>query len=191
MTKFFLSVLLLLLSMPNVMKAQSLEPDFVGEVNLVQGDGAVLLDKEYVKVKTKAGASLYLVGIGSVKTKINVEGAHAQARAGKNEDFSLIVKAVDNQSDPMSIINIFKFKQYETKRKAELASLNTFGGKNDSKLDLVEYTAKKYGESSYQITLKKKVVGEYGIIVRNPNNRDEKNLVVACFGIDPLHAEAE
>jgi hypothetical protein len=26
--------------------------------------------------------------------------------------------------------------------------------------------------------------GEYGVVVSNPNNRDEKRIVVSCFGID-------
>ena len=37
---------------------------------------------------------------------------------------------------------------------------------------------------SYLITLKEKPVGEYGITVRNPNSLDEKNIIVASFGID-------
>ena len=66
----------------------------------------------------------------------------------------------------------------------ELSSLSTFGGASSNNLELLPYTAKKYGESSYLITLKEKPVGEYGITVRNPNSLDEKNIIVASFGID-------
>lgn len=167
------------------MIAQENEPSFIGEVNLVKADGSVLqLDKSVGKIKTKAGASLYLTGIGKVKSKINVEGAQALARVGKDEEFKLIVKSVDNASDPLSIINIFQFDVTKKARKAELSSLGTFGGHSDNNLELIPYTAKKYGEASYEITLKTRPVGEIGITVKNPNHQDEKSLIVACFGID-------
>ena len=108
----------------------------------------------------------------------------ADARAPKSDDFVLIVRAVDNQSDPMAVVNIFKFEKTAKARKAELSSLNTFGGQNDNKLNYVEFTAKKYGEASYVITLKEKKPGEYGVIVKNPNTKDEKSTIVACFGIE-------
>lgn len=164
--------------------AQDAEPEFVGEAVIVNGDKTIPLDKEYSQVKTKAGASLYIVGIGSVKSKINIKGGSASARANKDDDFYLIVKAVDNSSDPMSIINIFEFEASKKVRKAELSSTNTFGGVNNDKLAYIEYTAKKYGETSYLIKLKKPYAGEFGLMVRNPNTKDEKQVVVACFGID-------
>lgn len=160
------------------------EPEFVGEVNLVIGDKISPLDKEFVKIKTKASASMYIVGMGKVKTKINVEGKVASVRAPQSEDFKLVVRATDNNSDPLSIINIFQFEIGKNKRTAELSSLGTFGGHTDNNLNLIEYSAKKFGESSYLITLKEKPVGEIGIMVKNPNNKDEKSIIVACFGID-------
>lgn len=184
MIKKLLFLLLLLANFTCFINAQSNEPDFVGEVNLLNGDNMTALEKEYAKIKTKAGASMYLVGIGSIKTKINVKGSTSKVRVKQGDDFKLIIKAVDNVSDPMSIINIFQFDVTSSARKAELSSLATFGGHNDNKLKLVEYTAKKYGESSYLITLKDAPSGEFGITVKNPNNKDEKNIVVACFGID-------
>lgn len=51
-------------------------------------------------------------------------------------------------------------------------------------MDFVDFTAKKYGESSYLIEINHLEPGEYGITVTNPNNKDEKNLIVSCFGID-------
>lgn len=180
-------ILLLLLCIPVISSfaQESKEPEFVGEVNLLKSDSTTIpLDKEFSKIKTKASASMYIVGMGKVKTKINVDGGKASARVSQGEDFKLIVKAVDNQSDPLSIINIFQFDASGSKRKAELSSLGTFGGHTDNKLELIEYSAKKFGESSYLITLKSKPIGEIGVIVKNPNNRDEKSIIVACFGID-------
>ena len=143
------------------------EPDFIGEVLVLNPDNSTTpLEKATVKIKTKANASVYLV------------------RLHQGDDFKLIVRAVDNNTDPMSIINIFQFETGKKVRKAELSSLSTFGGASSNNLELLPYTAKKYGESSYLITLKEKPVGEYGITVRNPNSLDEKNIIVASFGID-------
>lgn len=184
MVNKLLFVMLLLSSFIYTAKAQDQEPEFIGEVNLLKNNEVTALEKEYSTIKTKAGASMYLVGIGSVKSKINIKGAASKVRVGHDETFNLIVRAVDNQSDPMSIIRVFQFNVSKSARKAELSSLATFGGHNDNKLDLVEFTAKKYGESSYILTLKDAPVGELGVIVKNPNNKDEKSMIVACFGID-------
>ena len=42
----------------------------------------------------------------------------------------------------------------------------------------------KYGESSYRLTFDERPAGEYGIIVSNPNNVDEKMVIVSAFAID-------
>ncbi|TWI14003.1 hypothetical protein IQ31_05378 [Sphingobacterium siyangense] len=47
----------------------------------------------------------------------------------------------------------------------------------------VRFTGKKHGEKSYLLTLSNILPGEYGIVVSNPNARDEKRVVVSCFGI--------
>jgi len=50
--------------------------------------------------------------------------------------------------------------------------------------DMVLFNGNKFGTSSYIIALNNLKPGEYGIIVSNPNSRDEKRTVVSCFGID-------
>lgn len=165
--------------------AQENEPEFIGEVNLVKNDQSVtLLDKENVQIKTKAGASLYLVGIGSVKSRITIKSPKASARVSKGEQFSLIVRAVDNNSDPLSVISLFKFEVKGKQRRAEMAKSNTFGGTSSGNMDHVKFQAKKYGSSSYILTIPSVETGEYGIMVHNPNDKDEKAAIVACFGID-------
>lgn len=50
--------------------AQTAEPEFIGEVfHLDPAGQTTLLEKQRVVVKTKAGASMYIVGIGKVKNK--------------------------------------------------------------------------------------------------------------------------
>lgn len=169
----------------NHVSAQESEPEFIGEVNLVKQDKSVmLLDKENVQIKTKAGASLYLVGIGSVKSRITIKTPKASARVGKGEQFTLIVRAVDNNSDPLSVISLFKFEVKGKQRRAEMAKSNTFGGSSSGNMDYIRFQAKKYGNSSYILTIPNIEEGEYGLMVHNPNDKDEKAAIVACFGVD-------
>jgi hypothetical protein len=161
------------------------EPDFIGEVIAVKdGESTGLLEKNTVQLKTKAGASLYIVGVGSVKTRITVDGCCSKTTFKTSDDFSFIVKAVDNNTDPISIISIFKFEEKKNERRAEMSSSTTFGGASSNNLEYLRFSAKKYGTSSYILTLNEKPAGQYGIIVKNPNSLDEKNLIVATFAIE-------
>lgn len=160
------------------------EPEFIGDAFLVKGDDSVTkLEKQRVMLKTKANASMYIVGIGAVKTKITVSGGQSNVRT-PNGTVRLIIKSVDNLSDPMSIISLFKFDAKSKVRKAEIAKSSTYGGVSEGTLKNIEFNAKKFGESSYYLEVDNMVAGEYGIIVTNPNNKDEKNVIVSCFGVD-------
>lgn len=161
------------------------EPDFVGECIVVKGDNStVLLEKSTSQIKTAVGASVFIVGIGSAKSKIVIDGCCSNNKFKTSDDFKIIVKAVDNNTDPMAIVKVFRFESTKKNRKAEIASVNTFGTSKSNNLIYLPFTAKKYGKSSYIITLKEKPVGEFGITVSNPNNLDEKSTVVSSFSIE-------
>jgi hypothetical protein len=162
--------------------AQDNEPEFIGEINVVYNDSVKPLDKEYMATKTNADASLVLFGLGSVRSSIVVKGKGAKVRIPENTQFSLIAKCVDNNSDPMSVVRIFQFAVHSGSRKAEAASSDVFGNTNKS-LNNVKYSAKKYGTSSYNITFSSLPIGEYGVLVYNPNNRDGKAILIYCFGV--------
>lgn len=165
--------------------AQTGEPDFIGEVNYIEKENSfVPLEKQRIVTKTKAGASMFLVGLGKIKTKLNIAGGQSTTRIPSTRNIKFIVRAADNQSDPMAIISIFKFKTSKNARKAEIASVGSFGGASSNKLDYVNFSATKYGESCYLVTIPSIEAGEYGITVSNPNNKDEKQTIVSCFGID-------
>lgn len=171
--------------MSGMAAAQQLEPEFVGEVNYLKDPQTVVaLEKQRTVLKTKAGASVYLTGIGKVKSKINVAGGQSPVRVPSSGKLQFIVRAVDNNSDPMSIVNVFRFKANSKARKAEVSSASSFGGTSQNNLDYVSFTAKKYGTSSYLIEIASLEPGEYGITVTNPNNKDEKSMIVSCFGVD-------
>jgi hypothetical protein len=152
------------------------EPNFIGEAMLLNADETTtLLEKQTVQITTKNQ-------MVAVKSHMVLNGCCAGVRveAGK---LQLIVRAVDNNSDPMSIIQIIRFEKGKKNRKAELASVG-YGGAKSGKLILVNFTGAKFGTSSYLLTIPNIGRGEYGIIVSNPNIKDEKITVVSTFGVD-------
>lgn len=161
------------------------EPEYIGEVISIQNNGETIipLEKKSTKVKTKAGASMYLTGIGKIKSKINIEGSTSPVVFKSNEPLTFIVKSFDNKSDPLSIISLVKFETSKKARKSELSSVGTFSGSSTNNQNHIEYKAKKYKDSSYELHVGPLAVGEYGIIVANPNATSNSNLIIACFSI--------
>lgn len=160
------------------------EPDFIGEVVAIQPDGATSkLEKETVLVRTRANASATILGIGKAKTKIIIDTPEAAVRLKAGDEIRFIVKAVDNATDPISIINVFRFEASKKRRLAELSSVSSFGSVKANKLERLRFSAEKYGEKSYLLTLIDKPAGEFGITVSNPNNLDEKGMIVSTFAI--------
>ena len=163
--------------------AQEIEPDFIGESYLLKTDGTYIqLDKEIGDFTS--GVSFSSNSWNALSLEIS--GGKAQTRLTSNEPLQLVIRAVDNNSDPLTIISIYKFKAKKAKRSIVISEDNsgTFMKSRTKSKDMVRFSGKKYGTSSYLLTLKDLEVGEYGIIVSNPNNRDEKRVVVSCFAID-------
>lgn len=165
------------------LRAQEIEPDFVGEAYKLKNDNSTIsLDKEYADYT--AGISWSSNSWNALS--IEIPKGKAQTRFSYGENLKLVIRAVDNNSDPLTIISIYKFKAKSKKRTVVLSEDNSgtlMKSRTNSK-DMVRFNGKKIGASSYLIELKNLNVGEYGIIVSNPNNRDEKRTVVSCFGID-------
>ena len=161
------------------------EPDFIGEVITILPDGTTQkLEKETVQMRTRANAGVLIVGIGKAKTKIIIESPEAAVRLNGDDEIRFIVKAVDNATDPLSIINVFRFESTKKRRLAEVASASTFGSVKSNKLERLRFEAVKYGENSYLLTLRDKPAGEFGITVSNPNHVDEKQMIVSTFAIE-------
>lgn len=161
------------------------EPDFIGEVVAILPDGsASKLEKETVLIRTRANASATILGVGKAKTKLIIDSPEAAVRLPAGDAIRFIVKAVDNDTDPISIINVFRFEANKKRRLAELSSVSSFGSVKANKLERLRFTAEKYGEKSYLLTLIDKPAGEFGITVSNPNNLDEKGTIVSTFAIE-------
>ncbi len=161
------------------------EPDFIGEVTAILPDSTTArLEKETVLMRTRANAGALIVGIGKAKTKIIIESPEAAVRLKSGDEIRFVVRAVDNATDPISIINVFRFDANKKRRMAEVASASTFGSVKSNKLERLRFEASKFGESSYLLTLIDKPAGEFGITVNNPNHIDEKQTIVSTFAIE-------
>ena len=135
-------------------------------------------------VQTRTGGSDLVAGfaVNKAKTKILIEGARANVRFDNARPIALVVRVKDNAADPMSIVRIFRMKPAKKRRTAVIAAAGTFHVTSND-MDYLSFSARKYGESSYYLTLDESPVGEYGITVSNPNNIDEKMVIVSTFRI--------
>jgi len=179
MKKVFLSLFLSVLCAATVsaQKVTVEEPEFAEEILLLTSDSSgVKLARESATVKSKASASLYLTGIGKVKSRLTVHGTTSLSSVKGGRTTRLIVKAEDNKTDPNSFINIFKFEIKGNERRYQLAEAGTLSKTESNNLSSVEYKAKKYGESSYLLVLEDLQPGEYGIVIGDPNSANTKNM---------------
>lgn len=165
------------------LSAQVKEPDFIGNAFVLESENSYEdLDKEFGDFTSGISFSSNSWSAQSLE----ISGGEAQTRFSSEEPIKLVVRAADNNSDPLSIISIYKLKSKRKKRTVALSENNSgtlMKSRTHSK-NMVNFNGKKYGESSYLLTLKGLEPGEYGVIVSNPNNRDEKRVIVSCFGIN-------
>lgn len=163
--------------------AQTPEPEFIGEVYWEKADGS------YLKLGKEIGA--YTSGISWKYNSFNalaieLTGKNAKVRVPLGESIKLIIRAVDNNSDPISIISVYRFDANRKRRKTIIAEDNSgtvMKSRTHTKNQLV-FSGKKYGVSSYMIEIDDVPTGEYGIVIANPNSVDEKRTIVSSFGVD-------
>ncbi len=168
----------------NMIAQEIQEPEFVGETILVRSDNTTTqLEKNLTQNRTVASTGLILTGIGKVRTQIQIDGCCSSTLVNKNSEVKLIVRNVDNQTDPLSIIKIFKFEQKKKYRRAELSSISSLGSSKSNNLDYIPFTGKKFATSSYVLKINNLEPGEYGITILNPNALDQKQTVVSTFTV--------
>lgn len=162
------------------------EPEFAEETILLTSDNeGVKLNRENGTIKTKAGASLYLTGIGKVKSRITLKGNKSINKTSGSSTTRLIIKANDNKTDPNSFISIFRFEVKSSERRYQVAEAGTLSKTESNNLASIDYKAKKYGENSYYIVIESLTPGEYGIILGDPNNTNTKNgMKITTFTVE-------
>lgn len=189
MKKIISLVSLLLILTTTLSYAQEVtvtEPEFAEETLLLTSNNeGVKLNRENGTIKTKAGASLYLTGIGKVKSRLTLKGIQSLSKAKGSSTTKLIIKAANNLTDPNSFISIFKFEIKGDERRYQLAESGTLSKTETNNLSSVDFKAKKYGESSYYIFMDDLTPGEYGIVMGDPNSTNTKNgLKVTTFTVE-------
>ena len=112
-------------------------------------------------------------------------GVHSASTIKGVATTRLIIRAKDNTTDPNSFISIFKFDVTKKERRYQLAESGTLSKTETNNLSSVEFKAKKYGTSSYLLLLEDLQPGEYGIVIGDPNNKNEKNsMKVTTFTVE-------
>jgi hypothetical protein len=148
------------------------EPEWIGQAVYLNNEETSELENQ--KAYLKANAS---VPFGKVKAKWMVKGNKSNFRIKSNNNIKFIVNAGSNGLNPKSVIKIVKLLTDKNKRYYIGATSGAFTGSKSGDLDLVTFKAKKYGKTSYEVTIPNVGDGEYVMII---NGSMDWNL----FGIE-------
>ena len=128
------------------------EPDFSETAVFVNdsiGTGVLLEHQTAVNTKIKYMTTQLILEFKMCCSTVSVDSLNSL----------FIVRVSDNSINPYDLVSIVKMKIEDTKRVW-----------NTSKSEKVEFNAKKYGNSSYLITVPKFTLGQYGICFKNSNS---------------------
>ena len=137
------------------------EPEFSGTAVFVNdsiGNGILLEHQTAVSTKIKYMTTQLVLEFKLCCSTVSIDTLNSQ----------FIVRVSDNSINPYDLISIVKMKIENTKR--------TW---NTSKSEKIEFKAKKYGTSSYLISVPRFTPGQYGICFKNSNS-------VNLFGVKPI-----
>jgi len=144
------------------------EPEFVGSVFLLMPDSTTIqLERQNAVGGETTNAASYVpyVGLfaGKTKTMSKVEGVASPVRVSAGTAITLIMRVGDNTLDPTLQLSVFKLEQKKTFRFVETAQY-TLTSTTQGKIQYFPFTAKKFGQSSYIVTLTGLGAGEYAVI---------------------------
>ena len=145
-------------------KAQ--EPEFEFEpyvLNLADSTLQTMLPVENAYGKAKASASLYLVGVGKVKTYWYVDGNQSSLQLDTN---AKIVINTGGKS-PMQTISINRMEQLGKKRRYLYGEAGSFTGATTGQDNSASFRYKKYGKESVMIPFSDLAPGEYVLSITN------------------------
>lgn len=179
---FFLWLLLI----PLFGIAQKFEPEFKNSGVVISG-----LPSDTIATKLDRTTLHYSSGFGwgnpfSPKSHAIADGNTSSCVIPGAENYAILIRCNDNSEDPASFIQIIQFEKKKKERKIQVASYNLFLAKSDAgnKIKHVQFDAKKYGNSSFILYPDKLEPGEYGVLIYNPSNSDEKPAQALCFTIE-------
>lgn len=175
--KTLLMAVMMLITFAGSANAQNMkEPEYIGQVAHIQEDGKhLILTKEEAQMKTKTSGFGYIPIPGSSlldkgKTFLQVKGCSSPTKIDKGK-VTFIIRVKDNNEDPKNALGIFKFEAKKKERRFMMAEVGILAGaKATSSFNTVPYEVKKYGESSYLVTIGDLTPGEYGIVTSDIGN---------------------
>jgi hypothetical protein len=162
--------------------AQVNEPEFLGDVYLLNDSSTIILGRENANLNTKAELGLAMLGVVSIKTKLVIPNSESPTKMKKG-NVEFIIKTKDNNINPLDIIRIVKLKSTSNKRLAELSSIGTFSGVTDGKEEKINFIGKKYGQSSYRIKVNIELDGEYCFIVGGKDDFTGKSVSLSTMSV--------
>ncbi len=134
------------------------EPEFDQEISVVTSENSsVLLPLEHGKVKTSSNIGLAMLGIEKTSMYLEFEGAMSPvtlSRVAYNGDLHFILSWKDNDLNPKRIIQILPLEIKKNRRIYNGLKSNSFTSTSEAfTQNSVKFTAKRYGEHSYLITI--------------------------------------
>lgn len=158
--------------------SQVVEPEFMYECGILNNNSTLMIcEKSNAKISSKASASMYLTGIGKVKTRYQVANPNSNVIINKSDTITIICKSMSNVMDPHQVIKVYSLESKKKYRQVQIGEIGTFTG-SEVMGDNLPFNATKYGNTNtcYKITLINYPAGEYAISVLNP-------MVFNCFSI--------
>lgn len=178
-----LTLLICLLSCTMSWAQDVKEPDFAFEPYVYYENNGELghaLPVEEAYSKAKVGASVFLVGVGKVKTYYYVKGVNSKLRISLPGN-SIVINT-GNQS-PMQTLSINKFEVQGKTRRFQIGEAGTFTGAKTETEGSQQLRYKKHGQNSVIISLDDLEPGEYCITITNQMT-NSKSAKVYTFAIE-------
>lgn len=152
------------------------EPEFEMEpyvFNCADSTFETPLPCESAYIKAKVGASLFLVGVGKVKTYYYINGVMSSLEIDKKKS-NIIINTGD--TSPQQTLSIIKLETLESKRRWKTGEVGSFTGASTNEDNSVVLKYKKYGENSVIISTANLEPGEYCLAITNmmPNTKSAK-----------------
>lgn len=147
-------------------------PKEIGTINSYQNNSPKLSS---VVDKVSSKQSVAMDSIPSTKEMdIVIKGPHSSYVIPKDmKNISLVIKAKDNEIDPMGLYRIVRFNSSKKDRHIQWMEFSPalLGSKKAQKSGYINFIAHKYGEQSYTLTFPEKemIPGEYGIFLSAVN----------------------
>ncbi len=133
------------------------EPEFEQEAILVISETEGLpIDVEHSKLRATANVGLAMLGVAKGSQYYQIEGPASPVTldaSAYDKDLHIIISWADNKRSPKRLFQIIPLEIQKNRRIYNVAKLTAFKGTVAADQGYVNFTAEKYGEHSYLITI--------------------------------------